>query len=222
LNIPINTTRRANPAVSKLKALSLSQANYLNTIRRKVCENSLLQLGKRRDIERNVVVEQSDTAPDYGAPVDHGKKGKANAWRKVIFARYVIAIITSAIFECQPSINCPLVLKVSEELSLVPAELAAANKIELLASRAVRSKDTYCVAGVASIKRHVTDSAAQLHEVLAGEMRCTETVKFLRLITFASSLLRVEEVSGIHIRRQVHRFSARTRENVSIELLDAE
>src|ERR1051325_3203149 len=55
----------------------------------------------------------------------------------------------------------------------------------------------------------------------AGEMRCTETVKFLRLITFASSRLHVEEVSGIHIRRQVHRFSARTRENVSIELLDA-
>src|SRR5262249_25435526 len=110
----------------------------------------------------------------------------------------------------------------SEEFSLVPAELAAAEKIELLAPCSIRSQDAQRIAGVASIKRHIADAATQRHEVLTGEVRSAETVEFLRLVALASSCLRVEEVSGIHIRRKVHWLSAGAGKNVSIKLLDAE
>ena len=116
----------------------------------------------------------------------------------------VVAVVASAVFDCQSSIKAPLVLKVSEEFCLVPGEFAAAEKVELLASRSVRSQYPYRVAGIASSKSNVADSAAQLHEVLAGEMRCTKTVELLRLVSLASPRLRVEKVSGVHIRRQVH------------------
>src|SRR5262249_17525794 len=151
LNIPVDTARRAKPAVSKLKALSLRRADYLEPVCRKVSENSFLQLRKCRDVEIDIVIEQANAAANYGAAVDQGKKSKANTWRKIIFARHVIAVEASAILECQSPIDGPLVLKVSEEFSLVPAELTAAEKIELLASRSIRSQNANRVVSVASV-----------------------------------------------------------------------
>src|SRR5262249_31107505 len=141
LNIPINTTRRTKPAVSKRKPLLLRQANDLKTVCRKLSKNSFLQLRKCRNVEVDIVIEQADAAANYGAPVDYGKESKANAWRKIVFARHIIAVVASAIFECQSPIDGPFVLKVSKEFRLVPAELTATEKIKLLASRSVRSQN---------------------------------------------------------------------------------
>src|SRR6185369_94851 len=166
------------------------------------------QLRERGYVHVNVIVEQSDAAANYGAAIEQWKKSKANARCKIVFACDVVTVITHAIINSQPAIHGPGVFEETQELCLVTAQLSTACKVELLAARAVGPQNTHAVAGVASIKSYVIDSATDFHEVFAGKIRWVETIDLERLITFALPFLLIEKVSRIHVRRKVHRRSA--------------
>src|SRR6185369_11345139 len=180
------------------------------------------QLRERGYVHVNVIVEQSDAAANYGAAIEQWKKSKANARCKIVFACDVVTVITHAIINSQPAIHGPGVFEETQELCLVTAQFSTAGKVELLAARSVGPQNAHRVTRVASIKSDVVNAAADFHEMFAGKLRWRETVDLERLVAFAPPCLLVEKVSRVHVRRKVHRLSARARKDVGVELLDAE
>ena len=63
---------------------------------------------------------------------------------------------------------------------------------------------------------------ADFHEMRAGEFWRFKVIDFQRLDSRAASLLAVVEISRVHIRSEIHRLLAGTREHVGVELLHAE
>src|SRR5258706_3884886 len=128
-------------------------------------QDPILQLRKGRDVEIGVVIEDPNSATDHGASIKHRQKCETDARRNIVFAGNVVAVIANAVLKCQPAIQSPLVLQVSEKLRLVTAEPAIALIVELLAPGSVGSQNAHGAAPAAPVASNVTDSAATLPHV---------------------------------------------------------
>src|SRR6185369_13080063 len=112
------------------KSLMFWKTNQLQAIYSETSDESILQLRSSRDVEIDLLIKQSDAAPNYCSAINNGQESKAKSWRKIVLPRNVIPIESNAIFESKPTVNGPLVRKIGEELFFVQTECAGSDKVE--------------------------------------------------------------------------------------------
>src|SRR5688572_31222421 len=77
------------------------------TVGGKRAHDSLLILRKDADVDRNLVVKQTDAAPNHGALIGKRQKRKAQSRREIVVLADAVTIPTQAKINCEPGVCMP-------------------------------------------------------------------------------------------------------------------
>src|SRR6185369_594322 len=130
------------------RVLQQLKTNWLDV---KESERTLaLILFKRTNVERNLVVEETDTAAHDGAIRISRCDNKAETRRQIIVLSDTIAVVPQSQIENQVGVYEPLVLNEGREFVLLAFENTVAEEIDYLSSKATGIKDSNWLASVSA------------------------------------------------------------------------
>ena len=112
-----------------------------------------LILLERANVQRNLVVEQTDTAAHHGAIGIRWRNGKAKTRREVVVVANAVAIVAQAQIEHEARVHDPLVLHESRVFILRQIENAVTNKLDYLIRGSVCTQDADRIAPVSAVER---------------------------------------------------------------------
>src|SRR6185295_19417611 len=137
-------------------------------------QHALLQLREGRNVQINIIVEETYSSANDRASVEHWEQSETDARREISFTCYVVPVESYAVINTQPATNVPLVLKIRKAFLAIPCKPAATFEVQLFSPCSIRSQDAHRVAEIAAVVRNVAQASAKFHHVRTRKIGRTE------------------------------------------------
>ena len=183
-----------------------------------------LQLLEGADVERHLVVKETNAAAQERAVVVRENVGEAEARRNVALVAQGAVVVPRPEVEGQPPPRAPLVLEPEGVLGLVAADEGRAGERVPLEEEEPRGRglNVNRSAGMKAAEGAAGDVQAQPQQMLAARLARPEVVHLLEFVAPGDALLGVEEAPENPLGKEEHPSPEVGRVDVHVVVLDAE